>query len=360
MNSHINDIEQFSAGLTPAQGGCIWVPSDKLVLHHVPVPNAPKRKWTELVPWMLEDKLLQSPEELHFVIAGREQGNLCVLACAKSQLEHWIKTVKAKGVQSFQLVPDYMALPWSSGSISIAKQSENILVRYGEIEGFAAKPGLAWHMVKALLQDEEQELTLSICIPQSELPEQLQNTTDIVNSDLDWQTPIYPKNVNLLTGEFAQATTATELVPWMKTAALFVLALGLSLSALSLDNSRLQEQVNRLNEQNRASFYNQFPGLSIRSGDIRTTLESYISDRFRQRESLQSDAMQMLMELDSALSSCNCGLQGLSWRNNSLELTLPQATAESIELLNIEGYQKQISNGTEDTLILTLSRVYER
>ena len=145
-------------------------------------------------------------------------------------------------------------------------------------------------------------------------------------------------------------------MPWLKTAALFVLALILGFTSLNLDNNRLEQEIATLGEQNRTVFYSLFPGLSIRSGNIRATLETYISNRFRQRESLESNIMQTLTVLDSAMSACSCDLQSLSWSNNTLELILPQSANAVIAQWDFEGYEKQIITGNEDTLRLILNR----
>jgi len=49
----------------------LWVPTERIGFHQVDVPTAPERKWPQLIPWLLEDRILQPVEEMHFVIAGR-------------------------------------------------------------------------------------------------------------------------------------------------------------------------------------------------------------------------------------------------------------------------------------------------
>ena len=33
----------------------LWVPSELVALHLIDPPSAPRRKWAELIPWILED-----------------------------------------------------------------------------------------------------------------------------------------------------------------------------------------------------------------------------------------------------------------------------------------------------------------
>ena len=183
---------------------------------------------------------------------------------------------------------------------------------------------------------------------------------EIKHQEIDWENASFSANANLLKGEFSLTSSSNSLMPWLKTAALFVLAFILSFSALNLENNRLEDEINYLGGKNRSSFYSLFPGLTIRSGDIRATVETYISNRFRQSESLENEAMQTLTIVDSAMSACDCDLQGLSWSNQSLELILPQSTTDAVELWEFDGYGKQINTESGDNIRLTLKREYAR
>ena len=364
MNSHLGDIANFSQALISTKGACIWVPSNFLVVHHLPVPTAPRRKWSELVPWMLEDKLLQTPEDMHFVLVGKSKDKLTVYVTAKNQMQEWQDSVKTLGTESFQFIPDYLALPWHSGLLSIGKRDEHVLVRYGEYEGFSTNAELAWHMIEDVLQESENPLSLSISMPIDELPEgfpeELIDKIEIKHLEIDWQQSSFPKSANLLQGEFSLAPNSYSLMSWLKTAALFVLVLILSFATLNIENNRLEDEIDYLGEQNRSAFYSLFPGLTIRAGDIRTTVETYISNRFRQRESLESEAMQTLTIMDSAMSACDCDIQGIRWSNKSLELILPQSLASVVEQLDFDGYRKQINTEPGDNIRLTLNLEYGR
>ena len=358
MNSHFDDIVKYSQALVSANEPCIWVPSHRLVVHQVSVPSAPRRKWLALVPWMLEDKLLQSPDDMHFIIAGESNDKLSVLVTAKNQMLEWKVSLEAIGIDSYQFIPDYMALPWHSGLICIGKHTDSILIRYGEFEGFSAPPNLAWHMLADLFENSESPLSLSISMPEDELPRELKDKVEITHQSIDWQNAIVPSNANLLNGDLTFVPNSNVLKPWLKTVALFVLTFILGFAYLNIENNRLKEEIIYLSQQNRSAFYSLFPGLTIRSGDIRLTLESYISNRLRQYESLQSDPMRALTVLDKTMSVCDCDLQSLIWSNNRLKLILPQKAASVINQWSFEGYQKQITSSAENTLTLTLSQEY--
>jgi len=78
---HLFNLDQRFSDLTDplksvagsnAEPLTLWVPSEAISLHSVDIPTAPQRKWAELLPWMLEDRVLQPVDEMHFVVAGRD------------------------------------------------------------------------------------------------------------------------------------------------------------------------------------------------------------------------------------------------------------------------------------------------
>ena len=342
MKCHIDDLTAQIHESGGTRQACIWVPSGMLTVHQLPVPKAPRRKWLALIPWMLEEKLLQKPEDMHFVIAGKASGNLVVLAISRRQMQLWQQRLTDAGISNCVLIPDYFALPWQSGVISIGHRDGQILVRSGEFEGFAAAPELAWYMLDKLLTNADARIILSGSFAGVELPLHLQGNVETRHQ------------ANLLQGEFALSTGSGFSQAWLATAALIILTFALALLALRLENKRLEEEIAILSEENRAAFYSLFPGLTIRSGDIRATVERFIANQFKQRESLQSDAMLALTTIDRALSACNCDLQSLQWDSGGLQLRLPLGTENVIEQWQFNGYTKEIRAEADSGLLFTL------
>jgi type II secretion system protein L len=81
----------------------LWVPTERIGFHQVDVPTAPERKWPQLIPWLLEDRLLQPVEEMHFVIAGRTGNNqLQLLAVSRDDMQHWCRVAENSAVAADQ------------------------------------------------------------------------------------------------------------------------------------------------------------------------------------------------------------------------------------------------------------------
>jgi len=171
LDSYItNEGEAFEA---PADKDSVnmdlWVPSELVSLHLVEPPVAPKRKWAELIPWILEDRILQPIEEMHFVDCGQNtDGQIQVLVVSKLDLQNWQRIAQNSAAVAYGMYPDYLALPWEAGRISVGWRDGVCLVRYGALEGFAATPEMSWSMIESLLK-EDSGLKVSLSVPNVDL-----------------------------------------------------------------------------------------------------------------------------------------------------------------------------------------------
>ena len=101
----------------------LWVPSARVGVHLIDAPSAPQRKWAELIPWILEERILQPVDEMHFVIGdsierdGKKQ--VAVSVVSKRDLREWLRIAENAEVDARVMVPDYLALPFEIGRISM-------------------------------------------------------------------------------------------------------------------------------------------------------------------------------------------------------------------------------------------------
>ncbi len=168
---HLDDIGR-SPGDT-RQPCAVWVPAEAVVCHLVTVPEVPRRKWRAMVPWMLEELLLDSPERLEFVFGDRDdQGRVPVLVVSRDTLGDWRRRAVEAGGEVAQLVPDFFALPWGEGEVTVAPLGERALLRFGAREGTAGPLALIWALARNLLA-EDGERRLRLLGEKETLPEDL-------------------------------------------------------------------------------------------------------------------------------------------------------------------------------------------
>ena len=339
----------------------LWVPSERIGFHRVDAPNAPERKWSQLMPWLLEDRILQPVEDMHFVIGGRGADNqLQVLAVSREDMHHWCRVAQNAGVTAIYMVPDFLALPWEAGRINVGWREGTCLVRCGADEGFAASPDIAWARIEGLIQQAEVAPRLSISIPdRSMVPEQLRQLADINDASIDWSFADIPATPNLLQGDFKPSSAKLSQTRWQSVAGLGALALVLLFAYLQISNNLLSNQVQQLEKQLVSGHSKLFGTGNIQATDVRDSAERQVSFLFKQQQALQSGPVAGLTALDSLMAGCDCELVALQEDSGTLTLSLDGGTKLKTQALNVEGYQTSItqrpnSSSAGDGIILTL------
>jgi type II secretion system protein L len=342
---------------TPMQ---LWVPTERIGFHQVEVPTAPERKWPQLIPWLLEDRILQPVEEMHFVIAGRTDNNqLQVLAVSREDMQHWCRVAENSAVAASSMVPDYLALPWEAGRINVGWREGTVVVRSGPDQGFAASPEIAWAMIDRLIQSAEVAPRLSISIPdQSLVPQDLGQTADINDSNIDWEFTDIPATPNLLQGDFKPRSSQTSQASWLPVMGLAALALVLLFAYLQISNNLLGKQVQQLEQQLVSGSSKLFGTGNINAADVRSLAEQRLSYMFAQQQSLRTGAVVGLTALDALMSDCECNLVSMTAGDDKLSLVIDSGSKLKSRALNIPGYQTSITqqpNRGEDSIVLTLT-----
>ncbi|MDG1494437.1 MAG: type II secretion system protein GspL [Porticoccaceae bacterium] len=362
---HLYHLDQhLLGGGETSRAAALWVPSQRVTVHVIDAPTAPQRKWLELIPWILEDRILQPVDEMHFVlgasslVAGKKQ--LAVTVISKQDMREWLRIADNAGVTATAMVPDYLALPFESGRISMAWREGQFLVRTATDSGFSAPADLAWLMVRRLMTRGDLAPRLSISLPDSSLiPEDLREAADINAAEIDWQFAHMPLSANLLTGEFEQQSSDVSSSSWLSSAALLVLALVLGFGYLQLSNIHLEEGIAELEAQAGTGFSNVFLGQRAKPEDIRSSGEQLMADMFKQRESLQAPIMRALAGLDSAMSNCGCELESLDATDSVVTLALKNVARGKAQKTDVQGFKvdRKVADGVTT---LTLREVAQR
>jgi type II secretion system protein L len=326
----------------------LWVPSELVAMHLIDPPSAPKRKWTELIPWILEDKLLQPIEEVHFVVCGHSaEGQLQILVVAEADIQNWQRIAKNSGVAPKSMYPDYMALPYEDGRVSVGWRDGVYLVRYGVVDGFAAGPDMAWSMIESLLE-EDQGLRLSLSIPDTAIvPEHIVELADINDSELDWQFSQLPSQCNLLSGEH-KAVSNIALLAWLPATLLGVISVLLSVIYLQIASANISGEISQLENRLSQGFSRLFDGRRPAPKDVKTEVDSRISTLFSQRNSLKSEPIAGLIALNQLMKGCGCQLSGLRLIDGTLVMQIENGAQLKKRRLNIPGYRVGITQQEGD------------
>jgi type II secretion system protein L len=319
----------------------LWVPSESVAMHLIDPPSAPKRKWAELIPWILEDKLLQSIDEVHFVQCGQcTDGQLQILVVAEAEIQNWQRIAKNSGVAPKSMYPDYMALPYEDGRVSVGWRDGVCLVRYGVVDGFAAGSDMAWSMIDSLLQQDE-ALRVSISVPENVLvPERIIELADINDSTLDWQFSQLPSQCDLLIGEHKPAISLRALMSWLPASLLGLISILLSVIYLQIASANMVEETAQLESRLMQSYSRLFDGRRPAPSDVRSETDKHLSLLFSQRNGLNSEPMSSLVALDKLMKGCGCQLSELRYsEEDGLVMQIQNGLALTKRRLNVPGYR---------------------
>lgn len=318
----------------------LWVPSESVAMHSIDPPSAPKRKWAELIPWILEDKLLQSIEDVHYIVCGQcAEGQLQILVVAEADIQNWQRVARNSGVLPKSMYPDYMALPYEDGRVSVGWRDGVCLVRYGAVDGFAAGPDMAWPMIDALLQLDE-TLRVSISVPETVIvPQQIMEIADINDSAVDWQFSQLPNQCDLLTGGHKPEISLGAIMAWLPATLLALISVLLSVIYLQIASANMIEETAELETSLMQSYSRLFDGRRPAPGDVRAEADKRLSLLFSQRNGLNSEAIAGLIALDKLMKGCGCQLSELNYSNNELIIQVQNGLALTKRRLSIPGYR---------------------
>jgi type II secretion system protein L len=323
----------------------LFFPSEHVALHWLEKPSAPRRKWNELLPWLLEERLLSSVDGLLFLPLAEHEHRVLVLVVARARLRMVLDQEGEPLSEAVALLPDYFALPWQENDISIADRGDGCwVVRYGLWEGFAAPAGLACALVQQIL-DEQAQAGLRLWIAEAELPAMLRARIATREGKLDWSNPpplapVLAKKANLLIREFAPRTKPV-LAQWWPTSALLLLGLALIHTTLRVEAEKLRTEVALLEKRQTLTVASLFPDLNVSStnsgSDLRSEVEQYVNWRFLQRQQLNQPVAVMLHNLDYLLHGCHCELSRLEVQasGGSLQLSA-DSSVEPFRLAALE------------------------
>ena len=353
MNSiHLFDLERRQVQIEDALEGSLatdfemaklWVPSEKTSVQIIDVPTAPRRKWREIIPWMLEDIVLQNVSDIHYEIIDENSGKLTLLIISTECLENWQRIAKNAAVNAISMAPDYLAVPFDKNTISVGWREGVLLVRTSRINGFAAKPSLAWPLIERFL-DENSNFSLSISIPDTSLvPKNLLDSAKINNSEIDW-TFGFDENINVLPSQLKMKSHSNLTSKWLLVACIIILSFGVSLLSVWVGNNAMEKQIELYETSNVDLFKKIFNETVPSSSALRGKAESNIKRLFEQNEALNSPIMRALYALQPLMTNCGCELVEMDLSESSVELQIRNASSLIKRPLKVDGYKIVIDN----------------
>ena len=116
----------------------------------VPVTANEKRHMAKLLPYELEDRLIDSVEDLHFTFNVIGEESASVLYTHVDGLSQNLEQFTAQNCEVYDCLPDYLSLKLEEGGATIVLEGGNLIAKLGEGTGFS----LEWPMANGVLTAE--------------------------------------------------------------------------------------------------------------------------------------------------------------------------------------------------------------
>lgn len=185
----------------------IVVPGETVGIQQISIPETSRSKLAKIVPYALEDQLIENPEDLHFSFDKfNEQGLLTVAFVKKLWMQIWLDLIRASNLNVSSIVPDYLMLPYEANSWTIYLMPKTALFRTSAALGFTVDIEKLVFVLQMKLQEafvRPNMLYLSYCPEQSDYDK---TALEALNIPIV-STPEPIETFNLFDLRYAQAST---------------------------------------------------------------------------------------------------------------------------------------------------------
>ncbi|RMD78269.1 MAG: type II secretion system protein GspL [Gammaproteobacteria bacterium] len=335
-----------------ARGRRLWVlvPTEAVLLTRVQAPTRRRSRLRQAVPYLLEERLAQDVEALHFAL-GRvaPDGGVPVAVVERRRLEGWLGALAEAGLRPQALLPDALALPWEAGRWTVALEAPaeaprsplRALVREGREAGWAAEAELLPALLaKALARAPERPEGLRLLAPPGApglpaLPEGPPVARQEAGELLPLMAAALARSgppLDLLQGPYGAAEDLGRLWrPWRAAAALAGLALAGQLALAAWEARALEARLDALQAEAARLLRSAFP-------EVRRVVAPRVQME-RRLQALRAGARQppLLLVLDrlgEALAAVpRSRLEGLRYREGELRVSLRLPDLQALERL---------------------------
>jgi type II secretion system protein L len=356
---HVYDLDKrFSAADGQVVYVDLWIPSDYITVQRIQAPTAPRRKWPSLIPWIMEERILDRVEDMHFVIGECVEDDFIeVFSVRKKDLLNWLRVAENSGVVVRKMVPDYFALPWEVGRLSVGWREGYCLVRYSASEGFSSKPNSAWKIIERFIESEDVSPRVSISVPAHiSVPESLSKISEVNRSEVDWQTCDMRDGINLLEGEFKPIDKPFSRL-WGVNITLTTILCALMFFYLQLDVKKISADLREIEQHIEVSYGRIFSGESIEVDELRSAFDMQLRRMLAQRKVTESMPLAGLRALSDVMSNCDCDLHSLDASSDTIRIRVDRSAELRRRALKLSEFNVDIEtvDKSSDSLLLTLS-----
>lgn len=368
MNTDLFHIDQYLSGELPlaedsVRSLSLLISSDQVSFHQVQLPDAPKAKWKQLLPWIMEDQLLMPVDELHLVICSVDAERLAqVISIPKSEM-HRVQLLLEKSSSGVsRLIPDILALPLQEGFTSLAKCGDRLLVRSGQYEGFSGSPEFVWSLLE--MQESQKELLdeplkfQCFGMDAETIPSWALSKVSLNTNAIDWAFTDYPAEANLLVADYKSQRKLVQLGPWLPTLIAASIAFVLFCGWVLIDHKTNARELAQLNPVVMNEFEAHFGVPLSQLNLLQRQGSQIISEKEARYLSSAASVWPVTESIDAALSSCpECRIESLVIESDAGQIRIENNASVLATIARAEALDVTLSEpNANDEVVITFIR----
>lgn len=316
------------------------LPGDQVTLAQVEMPTRNRQRLRKAVPFAMEEQLNDDIDSLHFALGEpAEDGRVPVAVVARERMRAWSEAFAAAGLDVRHFYPASQAVPRPPVGWTLVLDEPLCLLRSAKDESLCIDAELLdWTLQRIADPEHSLPVTCYHTREQSlpDFPAGLElDREETVSSAL----AVLAKGVctgeaiELLQGDFARkAAYAKVWQSWRAAAVMAGLVLllafisqGVALSTLSRQQADLQAGIEAVYQQ-------AFPKAKRIVNPV-FQMKDKLSSLHQQQGSAGGDFLTLLALSGAALSESGLTLQGISFRDGALDLSVTAGDVQSIDQL---------------------------
>jgi len=252
------------------------MPASKIMLNSVSLPNSNINRLRKIVPYTLEEFILDDIDEVHFAIGQmNEKEKTPVAVIQEKLLSDNLKSIEKHGLNPTVMVPDCLCLPFEENTWTVFVEDDIALVRTDKDLGFSCTTDILILMLTQYLKEDDVDFPSSIKsynVPQ-EIQQEVMNIS--FESDVEFSTFEVSGNtemlfleqyfestpsLNLLQGNFSRRQKmGQQFRPWIPLVGLMATWLVLALVIDIVNYNKLSSNLTHLKQEQVKIFKRAFP-----------------------------------------------------------------------------------------------------
>jgi len=270
---------------------CLAMGGQSVAVRDVDVEGIDKRHMAKLLPYEMEDFLVDNVEDLHFVIAPPEEGQANVLYAKSEAVGKAISPLQDLKCDIPLCLPEYLYLRRENNGVTIVFEDNLIVAHIDEGKGFSVEANIAPVVVAGIGRSLEPHQTVNIIADTNEklealaswLPEawRLEGGPDVKAVEggfWDWAEPsMISSNFNMRRGPFAKQLPFDRWIKhWKVPASIVAAAFLVSVVSNYMGYFSAKSENKRIIQEIQTVYQKAVPGGKARDpeGDLRAKVKT--------------------------------------------------------------------------------------